>query len=77
MTNLRKLGERRNVQIADLHRHENGCAVRGCDAPTGFKRTVEIRESVGIRGGNRRLVVLGYCAKHLDQILAFKERAAA
>lgn len=77
MTNLRKLAERRNVQIADLRRHEYGCAVRGCQFPTAAKRNVEIHEERGPRGGNARLVVLGYCANHLDQILAFKERAAA
>lgn len=76
MADSRTLYGRRNLQIADLRRHENGCTVRGCTRPTAFKRTVEIRESVGLRGGNARLVVLGYCKQHLDQILAFKERAA-
>lgn len=77
MPNLRKLTERRAEQIGDLRRHESGCAVRGCTSLVAFRRPLEIREDRGRTGGPGRLVVLGYCKPHLDQILAFKERAAA
>lgn len=68
---------RRDAQVADLRRHENGCTVRGCERPTAFKRTVEIHDEPAKTAGRGHLVVLGYCARHLDQILRFKERAAA
>lgn len=77
MPSLRKLNERRDLQVRDLRRHEEGCAVRGCPKPTAFHRPVEIPETPGPTGGKARLVVLGYCREHLDQIVAFKDRRAA
>lgn len=74
MGNLR---ERRDTGLAGLHRHEQGCAVRGCGKPTAFTRPVEVHGDPGPTGGLAQLIVLGYCKQHLDQIVAFKERQAA
>lgn len=74
---MRRLSERRDASLSGLHRHEQGCAVRGCDRPTAFMRPVEIHADQGPKGGLAQLIVLGYCKQHLDQIVAFKEREDA
>lgn len=73
----RNLRARREAGLVGLRRHEQGCAVRGCNKPTAYIRPIEIRADAGPTGGLAQLVVLGYCKHHLDQIVAFKDRQAA